>query len=186
MLGGGRCDVEVVRPQTRNKMNAAAWWVSLQPILTSHAKKRWKFQRLPFLCTLQVHPKMSQKFHSGGGSALEVALIEFVESACAACIASLLWSCLIFIHKEIQRFAGFGAFECAQRGPPQWATVSQKKRAFCTSRAACACWILQFEAYKLLRKIGSINIDGIREEYLLFFTFRWKASWPTCVTLTLH
>jgi hypothetical protein len=25
MLGGGRCDVEVVRPQTCNKMNATAW-----------------------------------------------------------------------------------------------------------------------------------------------------------------
>jgi hypothetical protein len=119
MLGGGRCDVEVVRPQTRNKMNATAWWVSLQPILTSHAKKRWKFQRLPFVCTLQVHPKMSQKFHSGGGCALEVALIEFVESACAACTASTPWSCLTFIHKEMQRFARFAAFECAQRVLPQ-------------------------------------------------------------------
>ncbi len=81
MLGGGRCDVEVVRPQTRNKMNATAWWVSLQPILTSHAKKRWKFRRLPFLCTRQVHPQISQKFHSGGGCPLEVGLDEFFDSS---------------------------------------------------------------------------------------------------------
>ena len=26
---------------------------------------------------------------------------------------------MTFIHKEMQRFARFAAFECAQRGPPQ-------------------------------------------------------------------
>ena len=116
-------DAEVVHPQSCNKMHATAWRASLHHNSTSHAKKRWKCKRLPLLSNRKVHPKVSQKFHSGGGCALEVPLVEFVDSVCAACTASTLWSCLIFIHKEMQGFAGFRAFQCAQRVPPQWAKI---------------------------------------------------------------
>ena len=50
-------DVEVVHPQSCNKTQAAAWRASSHSIPSSHAKKTWKFQRLPFLCTRQVHPQ---------------------------------------------------------------------------------------------------------------------------------
>ena len=40
MLGRWRGNVEVVRPQNRNKMNATTWQASLHHISTSYAKKR--------------------------------------------------------------------------------------------------------------------------------------------------
>ena len=72
MLWRWRCDVEVVRPQSCNNMHATAWRASLHHISTSHAKKRSRFQRLPLLSSRQVHPTVSQKFHSRAVCALQV------------------------------------------------------------------------------------------------------------------
>jgi hypothetical protein len=48
---GAVCALQVARPQSCTKMHATAWRASLHHISTSHAKKRWKFGRLPLLST---------------------------------------------------------------------------------------------------------------------------------------
>ena len=63
---GGGCDVEVLRPQSCKEMHATAWRASLHHISTSYAKKRRKFQRLPFLGTRQVHPHSQLKISQWG------------------------------------------------------------------------------------------------------------------------
>ena len=90
MLGGGRCDVEVVRPQSCTKCMQL---LGEHYCITFQLHMQRKDESLnachfspPAKCTATV----SQKFHSGGGCALEVVLVEFVDLACAACTASTL------------------------------------------------------------------------------------------------
>jgi len=54
----------------------------------------------------------------GVGCDVHVARPQFGDSVRATALGSIIASHLILIHKEMQRFARFAAFESAQRGPP--------------------------------------------------------------------
>ncbi len=79
LCGSCACDADVLRPQFCDYVHTTAWRASWYPISTSYAKKRRKFQRLPFLGTRQVHPKVSQKSHCGAGCDADVLRPQFYD-----------------------------------------------------------------------------------------------------------
>ena len=61
----------------------------------------------------------------GVGCDVHVARPQFGDSVRATALGSIIASHLILIHKEMQRFARFAAFECAQRGLHSQPKISQ-------------------------------------------------------------
>ena len=60
------------------------------PYQLNMQRKHESFNGCRFCAPAKCTPKVRQIVHSGGWCALEVPLVEFVDSACAACTASTL------------------------------------------------------------------------------------------------
>ena len=111
-----RCDVEVLRPQSCKEMHATAWRASLHHISTSYAKKRRKFQRLPFLGTRHVHPHSDPKISQWSCVCSRSVTPPILQRNARNCLASIMASHFNFTCKEKMKVstpAVFGHPPCA-------------------------------------------------------------------------
>jgi hypothetical protein len=153
--------VEVLRPQSCKEMHATAWRASLHLISTSYAKKRRKFQRLPFLGTRQVHPHSQLKISQWGGVCSGSAAPPILQRNACNCLASIIASHFNFICKEKTKVSTPAVFGHPPSAPHSQLKISQWG-GVCSGSAAPP--ILQRNACNCLASIIASHFNFICKE----------------------